>query len=177
MLTGSLAPGLAADFYTQVAAALRRVGADFVLDSSGPALRSACAAAPLLVKPNLVEAEEFSDQAIRSPGAAAAAARTFLAAGAQTVILSMGKEGAIVADGETALHLQPPAVSVQTAVSAGDAVVAGAIWAMQQGLSLREIGVWGVATGTLTAMHDDLPPQPLAQLEEIAARVRVTDLG
>ena len=29
-------------------------------DTSGPALRSGCAARPLLVKPNVVEAEEFT---------------------------------------------------------------------------------------------------------------------
>ena len=177
VLTGSLAPGLAVDFYTQVAAALGRAGAAFVLDTSGPALRSGCAAAPLLVKPNLLEAQEFTGHAIRSAQEAAAAAREFLQAGAQQVILSLGKEGAVVAAGDAALHLLPPAVDVQTAVSAGDAVVAGAIWAMQQGLPLAEVGMWAVATGTLTAMHDDLPAAPLTPLQEIAARVQVTALG
>ena len=35
----------------------------------------------------------------------------------------------------------------------------------------------GVATGTLTAMHDDLPPAPHAQLAQIAAQVTVNSLA
>jgi 1-phosphofructokinase family hexose kinase len=182
VLTGSLAPGLSPDFYALAAAELERAGAQFVLDTSGPALRRGCAARPALVKPNALEAEEFTGHPIRSPEEAAAAARAFLEAGAQRAILSLGKEGAIVAGndpqaGDVLLHLQPPAVTVQTAVGAGDAVVAGAVWAMQQGLPLAEVGVWGVATGTLTAMHDDLLPDPHAQLAEIAAQVQVKEIG
>ena len=182
VLTGSLAPGLPPAFYAQAAEELRHAGAQFVLDTSGPALRRGCAARPALVKPNALEAEEFTGSKIHSPADAAAAAGAFLEAGAQRVILSLGKDGAIVAGsdpqaGNVLLHVQPPAVTVQTAVGAGDAVVAGAVWAMQQGLPLAEIGVWGVATGTLTAMYDDLPPDPHAQLAEIAAQVQVRALA
>jgi 1-phosphofructokinase family hexose kinase len=174
VLTGSLAPGLAPDFYAEAAERLQAAGAQFVLDTSGPALRRGCAAGPALVKPNVLEAEEFTGGKIVTPQDAAAAAGAFLEAGAQRVILSLGKDGAVAAAGDERLHIQPPAVTVQTAVGAGDAVVAGAVWAIQQGLSLREIGVWGVATGTLTAMHDDLPPNPHAQLAEIAGQVQVS---
>ena len=177
ILTGSLAPGLPVDFYAKTAARLQGRGAAFVLDTGGGALRAGLAACPALVKPNAVEAEEFTGRKITTPEDAASAAGAFLKAGAQRVILSLGKDGAVIAAGDERLHLQPPAVTVQTAVGAGDAVVAGAVWAMQQGLSLQEIGVWGVATGTLTAMHDDLPPAPHAQLAQIAAQVTVNSLA
>jgi len=176
ILTGSLAPGLPVDFYAKCAAQLQAREAAFVLDTSGPALRAGLAAGPALVKPNAVEAEEFTGQPISTPQDAARAAGAFLQAGAQRVILSLGKDGAVLAAGDERLHLQPPAVTVQTAVGAGDAVVAGAVWAMQQSLSLREIGVWAVATGTLTAMHDNLPPNPHTQLAAIAAQVQVQSL-
>ena len=181
VLTGSLAPGLPADFYAKTATLLRAQGAAYVLDTSGPALRAGCAAGPALVKPNALEAEEFTGRKIETIEDAAAAARAFLEAGAERVILSLGKDGAVAtektaagdASAETTVfHFQPPAVIVQTAVGAGDAVVAGAIWAMQAGLPLAESGAWAVAAGTLTAMHDDLPPQPHARLAEIARQVR-----
>ena len=176
VLTGSLAPGLPVDFYAKAGKALQAQGAAFVLDTSGGALSAGLAARPALVKPNAVEAEEFTGHKITTPEDAARAAGAFLEAGAQRVILSLGKDGAVVAAGDERLHIQPPNVTVQTAVGAGDAVVAGAVWAMGRGLSLREIGVSGVAAGTLTAMHDDLPPDPHSQLAQIAAQVQVTPL-
>ena len=177
VLTGSLAPGLAPDFYAEVSEELQKQGARVVLDTSGPALRRGCAARPLLVKPNVVEAEEFTGLTIRSVETAAAAAAAFLEAGAQNVILSMGKDGAIVAGSGELLHLQPPAVTVKTAVGAGDAVVAGAVWALLQGLPVREVGLWGVTTGTVTAMHDDLQPQNRAELDAVLQQVTVRVLA
>ncbi len=173
VLTGSLAPGLEAEFYAEVSEELQRSGARVVLDTSGPALRRGCAARPLLVKPNVVEAEEFTGLVIRSVEVAAEAATAFLDAGAQNVVLSMGKDGAIVAGDGELLHLQPPPVTVKTAVGAGDAVVAGAVWALLQGLPARTVGLWGVATGTVTAMHDDLQPQNRSELDAIMRQVSV----
>jgi 1-phosphofructokinase len=92
------------------------------------------------------------------------------------VILSMGKDGAVLAGDGALLHLAPPPVTVKTAVGAGDAVVAGAVWALLQGLPAAETGRWGVATGTVTAMHDDLQPQHAAELSAIYQQVKVTPL-
>ena len=85
----------------------------------------------------------------------------------------MGKDGAIVAGDGELLHLQPPPVTVKTAVGAGDAVVAGAVWALLQGMPVRTVGLWGVATGTVTAMHDDLQPQNRSELDAIMRQVSV----
>jgi 1-phosphofructokinase family hexose kinase len=176
VLTGSLAPGLEVDFYAEVGEELRRCGAAFVLDTSGPALRHGCGARPRLVKPNIMEAEEFTGRAIDSPAAGAGAARAFLEAGAELVILSLGKDGAIVAGEGEMLHLLPPPVTVRTAVGAGDAVVAGAVHALLRGLGVQEIGRWGVATGTVTAMHDDLQSNDRAEVAEMLPRVTVQPL-
>jgi 1-phosphofructokinase family hexose kinase len=177
VLTGSLAPGLASEFYAEVTAELHQRGAAVVLDTSGPALRQGCAAGPQLVKPNLLEAEEFTGRPINSIADAAAAARSFMAAGAQTVILSLGKEGAVVAGDGKLLHVQPPPVKVKTAVGAGDAVVAGAVWALGQRLPIEEVGKWSVATGTITAMHDDLQPEHQGQLAELFRAVALQQLA
>ncbi len=124
-----------------------------------------------------MEAEEFTGLTIRSVETAAAAATAFLEAGAQNVILSMGKDGAVVAGGGELLHLQPPAVTVKTAVGAGDAVVAGAVWALLQGLATREVGLWGVTTGTVAAIHDNLQPQDRAELDAVLQQVTVRVLA
>ena len=67
--------------------------------------------------------------------------------------------------------MNPPPVTVNTAVGAGDAVVAGAVWALLQRLPIGQVGRWGVTTGTVTAMHDDLQPQHRPELDGIMQQV------
>lgn len=177
VLTGSLAPGMSPDFYAVLTTMLHEQGAQVVLDSSGPALRAGCAARPRLVKPNVVEAEEFTGRRIQSLEDAAAATQPFLAAGAEMVLLSMGKDGAVIAGEGVRYHVIPPAVQVKTAVGAGDALVSGAVWAMTQGLAAAEIGRWGVTVGTVTAQRDNLPEGAWDELREMAGQVQVVPLG
>jgi len=176
VLTGSLAPGLPSDFYADLAAVLHAGNAQVILDTSGPALQQGCAARPRLVKPNAVEAEEFTGHAVTSPAEAVIATQAFLAAGAQMVILSLGKDGAVVDDGRQQFHVRPPHVKVKTAVGAGDALVTGALWALRQQLPTADIGRWGVTVGTVTAIHDDLSPTAWPELQAIYQQVQVTEL-
>ena len=172
VLTGSLVPGMQDTFYADLTSILHAAGAQVVLDSSGAALRLGCAARPRLVKPNVVEAAEFTGREIRSREDAAAALQAFAATTGQAVILSLGKEGALVGDRSQIEHLQPPPVKVKTAVRAGDALVAGAIWAMAQGMPLAEIGRWGVTVGTVTAQRDALEADPWPELRQMYNEVR-----
>ena len=88
-----------------------RRGATVVLDTSGPALRPGCAARPFLVKPNVVEAEEFTGQPLTLGGSGAAAARPFLEAGAQNVILSWARTAPSSPGGGESTCNPPPSPS------------------------------------------------------------------
>jgi len=48
----------------------------------------------------------------------------------------------------------PPRVQVCNPVGAGDALLAGLVWAMRQALSPEETARWGVACGTAAAMSE-----------------------
>ncbi len=176
VLTGSLPPGLPANFYADLATQVRAGGAKVVLDTSGAPLTEGCAARPYLVKPNVVEAEEFTGMSVGSVAEAATAVRIFLARGAETVILSMGGQGAVAGDSAGCYHLQPPPVKVRTAVSAGDALVAGAVWAMARNASLLEIARWGVTAGTVAAQNDSLEGRTIADLNNVYDQVTITSL-
>lgn len=177
VLTGSLAPGMAVDFYADLARVLHAAGAQVVLDTSGAALRAGMAGRPEFVKPNTVEATEYLGAPVTSIEAAAAAAMAFQRGGADHVVLSMGKDGAIAADATGCWRVTPPAIQARTGVSAGDALVAGSVLALRRGLQMPEIARWGVAVGTLAAMRDDLPPDPWPELDDLLGRVEVTPLA
>lgn len=174
VLTGSLAPGLPADFYTTLIDVLHAGGAWAVLDTSGAALRAGCAARPELVKPNSVEARDLTGEPVTSVDGARRAVAAFHAAGAQRVALSMGADGLIYSDRQTVVYVRPPALQVRTAVGAGDALLGGLVWALTQGMAATEVACWGVATGAVYAQDDRLPIDAQPAVRQMIERLQVT---
>jgi 1-phosphofructokinase family hexose kinase len=172
VLSGSLPPGVPDDFWAQLIALLKMAGTTVVLDSSGTPLTLGCAAAPTMVKPNALEASEALNIPIASRADAMKAARQFLDMGIETVVLTMGTEGVLLANAEEAVWGQPPQdVSAQNPTGAGDALLAGLIYAMSNDLSLEEMACWGAAAGTASAMTEGVRAGHLSQVRELAERV------
>lgn len=176
VLSGSLSPGMPVDFYAVLIELIRARGAFVLLDSSGAALRAGCAARPDLVKPNTAEARDLTGTPVTSPADALRAVDAFHTAGAQRVALSLGADGLILSDGAECWHVRPPAITVRTAVGAGDALLGGLVSALAQGRPLREVACWGVATGSVYAIADELPLSAVPAVEEMIARLTVTQL-
>jgi len=124
VLSGSLPPGAPEDFYSRIVRDLHDSSARVVVDSSGPALIAAVSAGPDLIKPNQEELAEASGRAIRTLGDAVDAAQELRQRGAETVLVSLGRHGALLVDANGVLHGEAPAVPRST-VGAGDAFLAG----------------------------------------------------
>ena len=122
---GSVPRGLPVDFHARVVAVARAQGARAAVDTSGEALAAALESAPDLVKPNRDELEEAVGCSIETFGDAVLAARSLLERGARCVLASFGSAGAILVDGEGALHGVAHCERVQSTVGAGDVLLAG----------------------------------------------------
>jgi 1-phosphofructokinase family hexose kinase len=154
VLSGSLPPGLPHDFYAQLASVVQTGGAKALLDSSAEPLRQGCLASPYLVKPNAVEAAQMTGHTVNSIGDALGATGFFLRQGIQCVALSLGADGLLLAGQRRAVWARPPRVRALNPVGAGDALLAGTVWALEQQLSWEEMARWGVAAGTAAAMRE-----------------------
>jgi 1-phosphofructokinase len=150
---GSLPPGVPSDFYARLIALVQAAGARAFLDTSGEPLRLGCAAQPYLVKPNALEVEEITGRKIRSKAHTLDAAGFVLAQGVELAAISLGVDGLLLASEHGAVWARPPAVQARNAVGAGDALVAGIIWALTHELPLDQVARWGVACGTASAMR------------------------
>jgi 1-phosphofructokinase len=147
VLSGSLPTGLNPDFYALLIARIHALGGRVVLDTSGEPLRQAVAVSPDILKPNLAELEELFGKKVSTPQQALDAAARLRGDRDALVVVSMGSEGALFANRETALLVRPPRVSVYSTVGAGDAMVAGIVWAQIQGLDLWETARLATAFG------------------------------
>lgn len=173
VLAGSLPRGLQDDFFERLIRLLRMHDARPVLDASGEALRLGLRALPFMIKPNALEAGELLGAPVRTPAEAAQAATRLCDAGVTIVAISLGAEGLVMAQGGHVVHALPPAVQARNTVGAGDATVAGMLWALAQGLPLIEMARWGAACGTAAAMRPGTDFGTLANVRAVAARVSV----
>lgn len=175
-LCGSLPPGVPADFYAGLIELLRERGARVALDTSGEALRLGSAAGPFLAKPNAAEAEELTGLRVDGAAAAVQASRWFLERGIELVALSLGEQGLVLSSGRETVWARPPAVRVGNPTGAGDALLAGIIWALAKGLPLPELARWGVAAGTAAAQGEGVSVGTRAEVAKVYGQTRVVRL-
>ncbi len=175
VLSGSLPPGVRSSMYARWIRRLQHRGIPAVLDSSGAALRHGVAARPWLIKPNRPEAEELLQTKLAHQTAIVRGVRELLARGVRLVILSMGREGAMLGSvSPSGLWMgRPPRVKSETAVGAGDSLVAGFLVGWQRTRSLVDAFRWGLASGAATAMAPGTQLCRRADVVRLVKQVRI----
>ena len=125
VLSGGLPRGVDDNFYGRLARAVDPRSLKIV-DASGGRLFSAIAEGADLVKPNLDELEHTLGRRIESKEDMLAACRELLDRGAKRVLLSLGKQGAVITDGTHNYYCKSMNVAVNSTVGAGEGMVAAA---------------------------------------------------
>jgi 1-phosphofructokinase family hexose kinase len=172
VLAGSLPPGVADDFYARLITVINHNGAQAILDATGEGLRLGCAARPYLVKPNAEEARALTGLPVATPADVAAAAAALRRLGAQNVVISLGKAGALLQTPAGTWLTQSPPIEEKNPIGAGDSMVGGLVWALTQGLPLTDALGWGIASGAATASLDGTEVGARPLIEQLRARVQ-----
>lgn len=135
VLSGSIPRGVSPAVYAEMVRTL--AGRKVVLDTSGEGFGLALQAGPWMIKPNTDELSEYTGKPAGGPLEIARQARLLQREfNIHCVVVSMGKEGAVFAEGEEIVWAAPPPVEVKSTVGAGDAMAAGMVAAKIRGLSL-----------------------------------------
>jgi 6-phosphofructokinase 2 len=151
--SGSLPPGVPADFYARVARLGKNRGAKVIIDVSGKAMKSALEEGVYLIKPNVREFRELVGKDIREEAQIKAAAQQFVKDGrCELLVISLGAAGALMVSEEVTERILPPTVPIVSKVGAGDSMVAGIVLSLARGKPLRESVLFGVAAGAAAVM-------------------------
>ncbi|NPV07377.1 MAG: 1-phosphofructokinase family hexose kinase [Anaerolineae bacterium] len=151
--SGSLPPGAPVDLYARLAQAAQRRGVRMVLDTSGEALREAAQSHVFLLKPNVAELSQLAGCPFEEECDLEREARRLVDRGvAEVVVVSLGAAGAILVTGDDASRLRAPTVPIRSKIGAGDSMVAGIIYSLARGMSLRHSVMYGVAAGSAAVM-------------------------
>jgi 6-phosphofructokinase 2 len=152
--SGSLPPGVPAEFFGRVGRVARQLGSRFVLDTRQPALGLALQDKVYLIKPNLHELCELAGRDLPDEPHQAAAALDLVRGGlCDVVVLSLGPAGALVATAEGTERLWAPSVRVRSRVGAGDCMLAGVVLALAKGMKLRTAVRYGMAAGAAATLN------------------------
>jgi 1-phosphofructokinase family hexose kinase len=173
VLSGNLPPGVSETIYADLIRRIRAAGARAILDTSGAPLRHGCEVRPFLVKPNANETSELVGMPVETPEEVRAAAQLIHSLGVRVVLISLGKAGALLSDGENAWMAEPPEIKERNPIGAGDASVAGLVWGLSQGLPLPDVLRWSVASGAAAASLDGTAVGSYTMVESLAQQVKI----
>jgi 6-phosphofructokinase 2 len=167
--SGSLPPGMPADFYADITRLANRKGIKMVLDTSGAPLREGLAGAPVyFVKPNLREFQELVGRELTGKDEVIAAAREYVASGrTEIIVVTMDVDGAVLVTAGDEMFLPAIEVPAKSAIGAGDSFIAGMIYRLAQGDTARQAFRYGMAAGgaaTLTSGTDLAQPADIERL-------------
>lgn len=173
VLAGSLPPGVSDTIYARIIELLNARGAKAILDASGPALLHGCKAGPYLVKPNALEAHQITGLPVESLAQVVAAANAILKMGPAHLVVSMGKDGALMIKDGGAKIARSPKIEERNPIGAGDSMVGGLVWGLQQNLPLSEALRWGIACGAATASLSGTAVGTRPMVEALFAQVAI----
>lgn len=175
VISGGLAKGMTPDYYGKILSAVPE-GVKKIVDTEGERLISALKCGVDLVKPNLDELERTLNRKIKNKADMLAGCNEIIAKGAKCVLLSLGKNGAIITDGHTNLYCKSVNVAMNSTVGAGDGMVAAASDALVKGASLEDILKCGVAAGTAAVTLPDTISFNKSKYDEILSTLTVKEI-
>ena len=174
IVAGSVPKSIPSDAYAQIAEITQSTGAKLVVDAEKDLVNTVLKYQPLFIKPNKDELEEMFDMTVESDQDVVKYGREILKEGAQSVIISLGGDGAIYIDKTRSIKAQNPKGQVVNTVGSGDSTVAGMVAGLESGLSLEDSFQQAVASGTATAFTEDLAT--IEDIEKIKSQVTITVL-
>jgi 6-phosphofructokinase 2 len=152
--SGSLPAGVPNDFYKKVALICEKKNAKLILDTSGEPLLKAAKSGVYLLKPNLGELSAMCGVETVSVLELEDLAKEFLKKKTcEVLVVSLGPQGAMLITENITEHVLAPTVFAKSTIGAGDSMVAGMVFSLAQGKSLKEVVGFGVACGSATTMN------------------------
>lgn len=153
--SGSLPDGVPLDFFGRVAAIVKKQKARLIVDTSGEGLKQAILEGVFMIKPNLNElAFLYGKEELKKEEIVIAARSIISNKGCEVMVVSMGKEGAILVTKEKDIQIVPPNITIKSTVGAGDSMVAGMVFALSKGMVWNDVLCYGIASGTAATMNE-----------------------
>ncbi|MCF0110689.1 MAG: 1-phosphofructokinase [Erysipelotrichaceae bacterium] len=166
ILSGSTASGVTQDDYLEICELANQKGALLVVDTSRAYLEACLSQKPFLIKPNVQELAEILKRSISGEDEIVDCAKKLQEKGAQNVLVSNGRHGAILVTEEGVYYGESLEGVRVNSIGAGDSMVAGFVVEWMRTKDYKTALKMGLTCGSCTAFTDRL-----AKGEEILKRL------
>lgn len=155
VISGSLPLDVPSDFYAKLLRHCKSHGIRCIVDTSGdPLAHVVKEGGCTLIKPNAKELRNLTGIDADTPAHLETAALALVEEGkAESVLVSLGPQGALLVWDNGLHYITPPAVKKMSTVGAGDSMVGAVVYKLSQGESLLTAAQYGVAAGTAATMR------------------------
>jgi 1-phosphofructokinase family hexose kinase len=151
-ISGSLPPGIKAEFYRDLIAAANKSGLQTCLDTSGEALKAGITGKPTLLRINRSELEEAAGQILEDNDQIQSAITRLITTGIEMVVVSMGQKGVLASNSTSTFMAIVPKVEITSLTGAGDTLTAGFLHALTQGKSFQDALLFGSSLATASTL-------------------------
>lgn len=157
VLAGSIPPSVSEGLYSDIMERLKETKIKIVVDATKDLLMNVLDKKPFLIKPNIHELGELFNVKLDSVDEALPYALKLKEMGAVNVIISMGKDGAMMVDEYGKSYtMNSPEGKLVNSVGAGDSLVAGFLHKYLETGNYEEAFRYGVCTGSASAFSSAL---------------------
>ena len=157
VLAGSIPPSVSEGLYSDIMERLKEKKIKIVVDATKDLLMNVLDKKPFLIKPNIHELGELFNVKLDSADETLPYALKLKEMGAVNVIISMGKDGAMMVDEYgNSYTMNSPEGKLVNSVGAGDSLVAGFLHKYLETGNYEEAFRYGVCTGSASAFSSAL---------------------
>ncbi|WNY69743.1 1-phosphofructokinase [Borreliella andersonii] len=174
VMSGSVPSDLGDNAYNEIANSISN-DVKLIIDTSGKPLKKILGLNPFLIKPNIYELEDLFNTKFDSTKELIKIGKSLVESGVQNIIISMGSAGAIFIGGKNvAFRAFVPKINSVSTIGAGDSVIAGFLYAFDNGSTLEDSFKFGVAAGTATALKGNLCE--FQDVKKMLCEIRIEDI-
>lgn len=176
VLSGSLPEGIKDSIYGDLINLLKGKSVKVILDADNNSLIEGVEAIPYAIKPNVYELKGLVDIDEKNIGSIVKAGRDLINKGIEKVLISSGREGAVYVTAKNIYFSEGLEVPIESTVGAGDAMVAGMAYGIENGLSDYEVFKLAIACGTAKVMTAGTEIPDIERINEITSKIIVKPL-
>ncbi|MCO8290611.1 hexose kinase [Tetragenococcus halophilus] len=178
-ISGSLPRGVRKDYYSILIEEANRQSTKTILDTSGETLTKSIQgdSKPYLIKPNEEEISQVLGYKINARVDLKNALKSDLFNDIEWVVVSLGKDGALVKHKKTIYKIDIPSIEVINPVGSGDATLAGLTYGISSGRTPEEIMRAGMVAGMLNTMNQKTGHIDVQQFDQLLIQVSVNKIN
>ena len=176
IMAGSVPAGVKNDIYSKLIRTAKKNGIQTILDAEGLLLREGIKAAPTLIKPNEHELSLYFEEEFKDLKTMIRKADSLLDTGIEMIMLSLGKKGAVFITAAEKYKIEPLKLDVKSTVGAGDAMVAGLAYGLENDLDLEEMLKTAAACSSATLVQEGTEMGSREDVERLKKAIKVKKL-